>query len=84
MKITTHMPHHFHSLIYFQHSLPFRMTSSINAGEIVNEILEGEMFCMTLSKPKNDNAQHLRVVSAVPLRTGFRPAIKALREYYGP
>ncbi|XP_028808180.1 uncharacterized protein LOC114762770 [Neltuma alba] len=52
------------------------------SGPMVNEILEGEMFRMTLSKPKNGNARHLRVVSAIPLRTGFRPAIEALREYH--
>ena len=48
-----------------------------------SRILEGEMFKMTLSKPKNGNAQHLRVVSVVPLRTGFQPAIESLRELYG-
>ncbi|OAY51526.1 uncharacterized protein LOC110614087 isoform X2 [Manihot esculenta] len=46
-------------------------------------ILEGEMFKMTLSKPKNGNAQHLRAVSVLPLRTGFQPAIVSLRELYG-
>ena len=45
--------------------------------------LEGEMFKMTLSKPKNGNAQHLWVVSVIPLRTGFYPAIETLRELYG-
>lgn len=53
------------------------------AGSTASKILEGEMFRMTLSKPKNGNAQHARVVSVVPLRSGFRPAIEALREYYG-
>ena len=48
-----------------------------------SRILEGEMFKMTLSKPKNGNAQHLRVVSVVPLRTGFQPAIETLRKLYG-
>ncbi|KAK4255150.1 hypothetical protein QN277_008184 [Acacia crassicarpa] len=52
------------------------------SGPKVNEILEGEMFTMTLSKPKKGNARHLRVVSAIPLRTGFKPAIEALREYH--
>lgn len=47
------------------------------------KVLEGEMFRMTLSKPKNGNAQHLRVVSVVPLRSGFQPAIETLRELYG-
>lgn len=71
----------------FLRTLCFQFNSSIfsmnlSAGEIVNEILEGEMFRMTLSRPNNGNAQHLRVVSAVPLRTGFRPAIESLREYF--
>ncbi|KAK7305524.1 hypothetical protein VNO77_43430 [Canavalia gladiata] len=48
----------------------------------VNEILEGEMFTMTLSKPINANAQHIRVTSAVPLSSKFRPAIQVLRESY--
>ncbi|GAB4858253.1 hypothetical protein Ancab_009650 [Ancistrocladus abbreviatus] len=46
-------------------------------------LLEGEMFRMTLSKPMNGNAQHLRVVSVIPLNSGFRPAIQSLRELYG-
>jgi hypothetical protein len=45
--------------------------------------LEGEMCRMTLSKPKNGNAQHLRAVSIVPLRSGFKPAIESLKEFYG-
>ncbi|KAJ8423315.1 hypothetical protein Cgig2_026131 [Carnegiea gigantea] len=49
-----------------------------NAGRI----LEGEMFQMTLSKPKNGNAEHLRVVSIVPLRSGYRPVIESLKELY--
>ncbi|KAI5592925.1 hypothetical protein BDE02_04G184300 [Populus trichocarpa] len=47
------------------------------------KILEGEMCRMTLSKPKNGNAQHLRAVSIVPLRSGFKPAIESLKEFYG-
>ncbi|CAK7332209.1 unnamed protein product [Dovyalis caffra] len=47
------------------------------------KILEGEMFRMTLSKPKNGNAQNLRAVSVVPLRSGFKPAIESLKEFYG-
>ena len=47
------------------------------------KILEGEILRVTLSKPKNGNAQHLRVVSVVPLWSGFRPAIETLRELYG-
>ena len=52
---------------------------AVNAGKF----LEGEMLRITLSKPKNGNAQHLRVVSVVPLRSGFRPAIESLKEFYG-
>ncbi|KAJ7947870.1 Nucleic acid-binding, OB-fold containing protein [Quillaja saponaria] len=48
----------------------------------VGKILEGEMFRMTLAKPKNGNAQHLRVVSVFPLRSVFQPAIETLRELY--
>ncbi|KAL6276198.1 hypothetical protein ACE6H2_019799 [Prunus campanulata] len=49
----------------------------------VSRILEGEKFKMTLSKPKNGNAQHLRAVQVIPLRSGFQPAIVTLRELYG-
>ncbi|XP_019447819.1 PREDICTED: uncharacterized protein LOC109350962 [Lupinus angustifolius] len=52
------------------------------SGVVVNEILEGEMFTMTLSKPLNCNAQNIRVTSAVPLSSGFRPAIEVLKEFY--
>ncbi|XP_023512878.1 uncharacterized protein LOC111777484 isoform X2 [Cucurbita pepo subsp. pepo] len=54
-----------------------------DAAEAVSEILEGEMFRMTISKPKNGNAQHSRVVQLVPLSSGFQPAILRLRELYG-
>ncbi|KAK8954754.1 hypothetical protein KSP39_PZI002021 [Platanthera zijinensis] len=50
-------------LFSFCNSHPF-------AGEKMGEILEGEMCGMTLSEPKNGNAQHLRVVSVSPLHTG--------------
>ncbi|XP_057953066.1 uncharacterized protein LOC131147590 isoform X2 [Malania oleifera] len=53
------------------------------AAAAAGRILEGEMFRMTLSEPKNGNAQHLRVASVVPLRSGFQPAIQSLRELYG-
>nr|XP_043632108.1 uncharacterized protein LOC122603462 isoform X2 [Erigeron canadensis] len=52
------------------------------SGETASKILEGEMLRVTLSKPKNGNAQHQRVVSVVPLKTGFRPVIETLRELY--
>ncbi|XP_051153035.1 uncharacterized protein LOC127266720 [Andrographis paniculata] len=44
--------------------------------------LEGEILTVTLSKPKNGNAQHLRAVSVVPMQSGFQPAIGTLRELY--
>ncbi|PSR86560.1 Translation initiation factor IF-2 like [Actinidia chinensis var. chinensis] len=53
------------------------------SAETAAKVLEGEMLRVTLSKPKNGNAQHQRVVSVVPLRSGFRPAIETLRELYG-
>ncbi|KAL3518429.1 hypothetical protein ACH5RR_021018 [Cinchona calisaya] len=52
--------------------------AAVNAGKI----LEGEMLRVTLSKPKNGNAQHLRVASVVPLSSSFQPAIVSLRELY--
>ncbi|PWA89287.1 hypothetical protein CTI12_AA034650 [Artemisia annua] len=53
------------------------------SAETASKILEGEMLRVTLSKPKNGNAQHQRVVSVVPLKSGFRPVIDTLREIYG-
>ncbi|KAF3454923.1 hypothetical protein FNV43_RR05371 [Rhamnella rubrinervis] len=53
------------------------------AAETTSKILEGEMFKMTLSRPKNGYAQHLRVVQVVPLRSEFQPAIESLKEFYG-
>ncbi|KAL0436931.1 UNVERIFIED_CONTAM: hypothetical protein Sradi_0401000 [Sesamum radiatum] len=44
--------------------------------------LEGEMLTVTLTSPKNGNAQHLRVASVVPLSSAFQPAIETLRELY--
>lgn len=41
------------------------------------------MLRVTLSKPKNGNAQHQRVVSVVPLKSGFRTVIGTLNELYG-
>ncbi|KAJ1425904.1 hypothetical protein SESBI_10624 [Sesbania bispinosa] len=52
------------------------------SGITVNEILEGEMFTMTFSKPVNGNAQNIRVASVVPLSSVFRPLIEVLRERY--
>ncbi|TKY48571.1 Alpha-L-fucosidase 1 [Spatholobus suberectus] len=53
------------------------------SGVTVNEILEGEMFTMTLSKPMNPDAQHMRVASADPFSSSFRPAIHLLKQCYG-
>ncbi|CAA3022730.1 Hypothetical predicted protein [Olea europaea subsp. europaea] len=52
------------------------------AAVTTSKALEGEMLRVTLSKPKNGNAQHLRVVTVVPLRSGFQSAIETLREFY--
>ncbi|XP_065866228.1 uncharacterized protein [Euphorbia lathyris] len=62
----------------FFHFAKFHPFAAENAGTI----LEGEMLKMTLSKPKNGNAQHLRAVSVLPLRTGYQPVIESLRELY--
>ncbi|KAJ4892350.1 OB-fold-like protein [Raphanus sativus] len=50
------------------------------SASMVNQVFDGEMFRMTLSRPKNLNAQHMRVTSVVPLRSGFQPAIVTLRQ----
>uniref|UniRef100_A0A2P2JHR0 Uncharacterized protein LOC105128340 n=1 Tax=Rhizophora mucronata TaxID=61149 RepID=A0A2P2JHR0_RHIMU len=64
----------------FFHFAKLHPFAAANAGKM----LEGEMFRMTLSKAKNSsNAQHLRAVSIVPLRSGFQPAIESLRKLYG-
>ena len=55
----------------------------MSAAEKAAQILEGEMLRMTLAKPKSGNAQHLRAVSVVPLRTGFRPVIETLKQSMG-
>ncbi|KVI09308.1 hypothetical protein Ccrd_012310 [Cynara cardunculus var. scolymus] len=52
-------------------------------GLTASKILEGEMLRVTLSKAKNGNAQHQRVVSVFPLKSGFRPVMDTLRELYG-
>lgn len=67
-------------LRYFYFIFGFGM---FDAAANASRILEGEMFKMTISKPKNGNAQHLRAVQVTPLRTGFQPAIVTLRELYG-
>lgn len=52
-----------------------------SAAVTAGRVLEGEMLRVTLSKPKNGNAQHLRVASVVPLSSSFQPAIVSLREF---
>uniref|UniRef100_A0A1J3HSS2 Replication factor A C-terminal domain-containing protein n=1 Tax=Noccaea caerulescens TaxID=107243 RepID=A0A1J3HSS2_NOCCA len=51
-----------------------------STASMVNQVLDGEMFRMTLTRPHNRNAQHMRVASVVPLRSGFQPAIVTLRQ----
>ncbi|QHO58473.1 hypothetical protein HN51_012880 [Arachis hypogaea] len=53
-----------------------------HTGVTVNKILEGEMFTMSLTKPLNGNARHLRLASTIPLSSTFQPIIQVLREYY--
>lgn len=54
-----------------------------SAAEAAADALRGEMCGMTLSEPKKTaNAQHLRAVSVVPLRTGFSPVINTLNRIY--
>ncbi|CAJ1955874.1 unnamed protein product [Sphenostylis stenocarpa] len=52
------------------------------SGVTLNEVMEGEMFTMILSKSMNANAQHIRVASAVPLSSSFQPAIQLLKQCY--
>ncbi|KAI3705479.1 hypothetical protein L1987_75717 [Smallanthus sonchifolius] len=65
-----------------QHFIDFTNIHPL-CGETASKILEGEMLKVTLSNPKNGNAQHQRVVSVVPLKSGFRPLIDTLTELYG-
>ncbi|CAH9136035.1 unnamed protein product [Cuscuta epithymum] len=53
-----------------------------SAARSAGKALEGEMLRITLSQPKSGNARNLRVVSVVPLRSGFQPIITTLRELY--
>ncbi|OAY84536.1 uncharacterized protein LOC109714184 isoform X3 [Ananas comosus] len=54
-----------------------------SAAARAGEVLEGEMCRMSLQGSKSGNAEHLRVASVAPLRSGFRPVIDALRSVYG-
>ncbi|CAA7017957.1 unnamed protein product [Microthlaspi erraticum] len=51
-----------------------------STASMVNQVLDGEVFRMTLTRPHNRNAQHMRVASVVPLRSGFQPAIVTLTQ----
>ncbi|XP_010532370.1 PREDICTED: uncharacterized protein LOC104808393, partial [Tarenaya hassleriana] len=53
-----------------------------SAASMANQVLEGEMLRMTLTRPHNRNAQHTRVASVAPLRSGFKPVIVTLREIF--
>ncbi|CAH9072306.1 unnamed protein product [Cuscuta epithymum] len=53
-----------------------------SAARSAGKALEGEMLRITLSQPKSGNARNLRVVSVIPLRSGFQPIITTLRELY--
>ncbi|KAK6926723.1 hypothetical protein RJ641_008442 [Dillenia turbinata] len=53
-----------------------------NAAVTADEILERDLFEMTLSKPKNGNAQHLRVATVKPMRSCFRSVIDTLRQLH--
>ncbi|CAM0956302.1 unnamed protein product [Alopecurus aequalis] len=46
------------------------------------DALQGEMCRLALREPTKDGAEHLRAVSVVPLRDGFRPVVDALRTLY--
>jgi hypothetical protein len=70
-------------LFFFNADSNDGMCAWLYAASNAAKILEGEMCRMTLSRPKNGNAQHLRAVSIVPLRSGFKPAIESLKEFYG-
>ncbi|KAJ3670159.1 hypothetical protein LUZ60_010483 [Juncus effusus] len=48
-------------------------------GEKARELLRGEMCVMGFKSARSGNAEHLRVVSVQPLRTGFRPVVDSLR-----
>lgn len=62
----------------FSEFVKIHPSAAVTAGNV----LKGELLRVTLSKPKNGNAQHLRVASVVPLRSRFQPAIRSLRELY--
>ncbi|XBJ17277.1 hypothetical protein VPH35_008720 [Triticum aestivum] len=45
-------------------------------------LFAGEMCRLALREPTKDGAEHLRAVSVVPLRDGFRPVVDTLRTLY--
>ena len=44
--------------------------------------LMGEMFQITLTKPRRGKAEHPRMTAVVPLRSAFQPVIQTLEELY--
>ncbi|KAI4965121.1 hypothetical protein ZWY2020_057432 [Hordeum vulgare] len=52
------------------------------AARAAADALQGEMCRLALREPTKDGAEHLRAVSVVPLRDGFRPVVDTLRTFY--
>jgi ribosomal protein L37E len=52
------------------------------AARVAADALQGEMCRLALRRPARDGAEHLRVVSVVPLGDGFCPVVDALRTLY--
>ncbi|KAM3409548.1 hypothetical protein ACQJBY_002077 [Aegilops geniculata] len=52
------------------------------AARAAADALQGEMCRLALREPTKDGAEHLRAVSVVPLRDGFRPVVDTLRTLY--
>ncbi|KAM0905578.1 hypothetical protein ACQ4PT_017289 [Festuca glaucescens] len=48
------------------------------AARAAADALQGEMCRLALREPARDGAEHLRAVSVVPLRDGFRPVVDAV------
>lgn len=53
-----------------------------SAEEKASKVLIGEFFRMSLKKPMNSHAEHLRVASVVPLSSSFVPIIETLKTIY--
>lgn len=52
------------------------------AAHSVREILLGEMVAITLKPPQSGRAQHMRVVSVVPLASNFEQIMNVLQKVY--